>query len=42
MEMDGGNSFAVAASVPPKNKKALADFGDMGDLLSKIENKIEK
>lgn len=38
MEMDG-ESFGAA---PAKPKKALADFGDMGDLLSKIETKIEK
>ena len=47
MEMDnggGGHMPAQSMSQAPKNKpvKTLSDFSAMGDLLSKIETKIEK
>ena len=41
MEMDGGPA-ATATMKTGGPKKSLNDFGDMGNLLSKIENKMEK
>lgn len=41
INMDGSRSGGPKAS-QSKPKKTLNDFGEMGDLLSKIENKVEK
>jgi len=38
MDMSG----QAGAASKPKPTKTLTDFGDMGDLLSKIESKVEK
>ena len=40
MEMDGKVAAAAAGKKPAK--KTLSDFSAMGNLLDKIENKIEK
>ena len=43
MDMDGGaGSSSKASGAQKKSKQTLSDFGAMGDLLSKIENKMEK